>query len=453
MNVRYHAMARELFDALAAGGGGTEAIRELAAAERSKHSLLLRGVIKAAEAVGADQARFAQNGLDVLSAVEHRHPHIAARIMCYPSVGAWALHTVRAMRGGTGAAGAYPERLAAVAAAAAVRSGLDAEVPVRPDAGVVSLPSLGAARVNADVATVRSSGGHAEICWAHGRVDIPSDPQRDSPGWQGVRRVLDGNFDIGIDDLDPFRMPAVPGLAPRLSAHEADEWIRMIQDGWHLLATDHPEVAAEVAAAISAVIPLSRSAHGQLSSSSPETFGAIAMSQPPDPYTCAVTFTHEVQHLKLSALLDIVSLILPDDGCRYYAPWRADPRPLSGLLQGAYAYMGVTEFWRTQLRLADGPVRLRADGEFALWRDGTAQVIDTLLPSRRLTAAGRDFVQRMSKTVTAWQSEPVSAQARAFARGESRRHLARWELDNGPVLAWRQRDGSDRGWVEVPVDP
>lgn len=30
---------------------------------------------------------------------------------------------------------------------------------------------------------------------------------------------------------------------------------------------------------------------------------------------------------------------------RYYAPWRDHPRPAVGLLQGAYAHVGVTEFW------------------------------------------------------------------------------------------------------------
>lgn len=436
MNLRYHAISREHFDALAAGGGGPEAIRELAAAEYSKHCVLLRGVIQAAEAAGADQARFTRNGRDVLDAVEHRDPHIAARTIGYPAVGAWALRTVRALRGEAGAPGtpgAYPAMLAAVAAAAAVRSGLDVEVPVSPDAGVVCLPSLGVVAVEADIATVHSSGGHAEIRWARGRVDIPSDPQRDAPGWRGIRRVRTGNFHVVIDDLDPFRMPAVPGLAPRLSAREANEWTTMIGDGWDLLAADHPDVAAEVAAAISVVVPLSGSAHGQLSSSSQDTFGAIAMSQPPDPHTCAVTLSHEVQHLKLGALLDIVDLTLPDDGRRYYAPWRADPRPVSGLLQGAYAYLGVTSFWRTRCRLARGPDRLRADSQFALWRAGTARVIETLLSSALLTADGLDFVQHMSKTVARWRSEPVSARARAFARRESTRHLAQWELDNGPV--------------------
>ena len=53
----------------------------------------------------------------------------------------------------------------------------------------------------------------------------------------------------------------------------------------------------------------------------------------------------------------------------------------------------------------------------------------------RLTAAGLDFVRRMSETATAWRDEPISAQARAFAARESGRHLAHWERTNGPVPA------------------
>ncbi|MBG0564890.1 aKG-HExxH-type peptide beta-hydroxylase [Actinoplanes aureus] len=29
----------------------------------------------------------------------------------------------------------------------------------------------------------------------------------------------------------------------------------------------------------------------------------------------------------------------------YYALWRDDPCPLNGLLQGVYAFVGITDFW------------------------------------------------------------------------------------------------------------
>ena len=436
MNLRYHAIPRDLFDALAAGGGGPEAISVLAAAERSKHGALLRGVLaEAAKADDATQARYSSIGREVLTEVERLDRDAAGKVTGYPAVGAWAATTLRALARNGRAPGAGPARLTAVAAAAAIRAGLDVQVPVLPEDGVVSLPSLGVARVDADSAVVRSHPGSAEVRWSHGRVEIPSEGDRDAPGWLGIRDCSTGNFVAAIEDLDPFRMPAeAGGLAPRLTAGQARDWQPMLQQGWEVLATGHPAVAAEVAAAISVIVPLSRAAHGHHSSSGPDTFGAVAMSKPPDPETCACTLTHELQHVKLCAVLDIVSLTEPDDGRRrYYAPWRDDPRPIAGLLQGAYAHVGVTEFWRRRRQLATGAAQLRADVQFARWQAGTTRVIDTLLASGQLTAFGVDFVRRMAETVGSWTSEQASAQAQAIALGEARSHLARWELRHGSI--------------------
>lgn len=425
-----HFIPRHLFEALAAGRGGPKAMEALAAAQRSKHLILLRGVLQAARAADDEQARLAQRGYDVLIAAERRDPAAAARIIGYPGVGAWAMRTLRGEVTGTSAG---PARLAAVAAAAAIRAGCDIEVPVPTHSGKVCLPSLGVATADADRVTVRCAHGRAQVRWAGGRVDVPADLQQDVPGWHGLRRVHLGDLELVIDDLDPFRMPAVADLAARLSAHDAAYWKQLLRQGYRLLAATEPGTAAEVAAVVTAIVPLAPSAHGQLSSSTPETFGAMAMSKPADGYACAVTFAHEIQHLKLSALIDIARLTVPDDGRRYYAPWRADPRPIAGLLQGAYAYLGVTRFWRAQRPLATGPNRIRADSEFALWRAATTRVIDTLLSSGQLTAIGADFVGGMTKAISAWQDEQVCAEARAIALETSQNHLNRWERDNGPV--------------------
>ena len=435
MKLRYHSIPRDVFDALAAGGGGPEAISVLATAEQSKHEILLRSVVAfAARAADTTQARYASVGWEVLTEAKRLDRDAADRVMRYPAVGAWAVRTLSAPDADGRASGAVPARLAAVAAAAAVRSGLEVEVPVLPVAGVVSLPSLGAARVASDFAVVHSHSGGAEIRWPAGQVEIPLAGRPDAPGWLGIRDCQAGNLEAVIEDLDPFRMPAeVAGLAPRLTAGQARDWQRALKQGWEVLAAGHQAVAAEVAAAISVIVPLSRTVHGHHSSSSPDTFGALATSEPPDPETCASTLTHELQHVKLCAVLDIVRLTEPDDGRRYYAPWRDDPRPIAGLLQGTYAHVGVTEFWRRRRELTTGAAQLRADGQFALWRAGTTDGIAALRSSGRLTVAGTEFVRGMSETAGRWMSEPVSAEAQAFAQREARSHLARWELHHGPV--------------------
>jgi HEXXH motif-containing protein len=155
------------------------------------------------------------------------------------------------------------------------------------------------------------------------------------------------------------------------------------------------------------------------------------MSHPADAVSCAETLTHEVQHIKLGALLNFLPLTDSDDGRRYYAPWRPDPRPLGGLLQGAYAYLGVSGFWRRQ-RLQRG-YREQGDAQFARWRAAAQLVVDTMLASGGLTNAGQEFVAGMRRPLQAWQREHVSAAARAGAEQAAREHRARWEAAHGPV--------------------
>ena len=97
MSAGFHRIPRRLFDGLAAGGGGAEAVRELAAAQYSKHVILLRGVLAAAGAAGQEQARLASQGYALLAAAQRRDPAAADAVIRYPSVGAWALRTARAL--------------------------------------------------------------------------------------------------------------------------------------------------------------------------------------------------------------------------------------------------------------------------------------------------------------------------------------------------------------------
>jgi HEXXH motif-containing protein len=195
-----------------------------------------------------------------------------------------------------------------------------------------------------------------------------------------------------------------------------------------------PASAAEIAALIKVIVPYSAPDSGLVSTSSPQTFGTVAMSRQPNPYTCAETLLHEAHHIKLSALLDLVSLCKPDDGQRYYAPWRVDPRPAGGLLQGAYAFLGVSSFWRGQQVSAPDPaVRQRAAADFARWRDGAALVCDTLLSSGQLTPEGLEFAREMARILAAWKGEPVPAEALAVARAKASRHATQWHADHGAM--------------------
>jgi uncharacterized protein len=431
--INQHRLPSSLFEAIAEGGGGAEAMRELAVMQRSKHMLMLRGVFAEARAADHDQWMLASRGYDLLANAQGHDPAAADAVITYSSVGAWAKRTLQGLLRDEVLPGAEPGVMCAVAAAAAIRARLPAQIEVPVRRGTVTLPSLGVAAVDGDHAVVRSTATAAHVDSAGGRVEIPSDPHQDARGWTGLRRLRAGSFDLLVDDLDPFRMPAVPDLAPRLCAVHADTLSATFRQAWQLLDRHHPVVAAEASTVVKVIVPRRVPASGVVSSSSPETFGAIAMSLPTDGCALAETLAHEVQHVKLSALSDAVRLTKPDDGSRFYAPWREDPRPADALLQGAYAYLGVTGFWLRQRRQEGGAARVRADAEYERWRTATALATGMLRSSGALTRQGTEFVRGMRRTLRRWTGEPVSEQARLLARQEAERHRQRWEAANGPI--------------------
>jgi uncharacterized protein len=155
---------------------------------------------------------------------------------------------------------------------------------------------------------------------------------------------------------------------------------------------------------------------------------------PLDADILALLMIHEFQHVKLGAILDLFELCDHSDRRLFYAPWRPDPRPLEALLQGTYAHIAVTDFWRVRRHYLSGPEAETAAAEFALWRMHTAEAIETLAASGSLTPIGVRFAEGMRATVTSWLDEPVPVGAAGAARKraeETRR-------------AWSGRLGTDR---------
>ena len=207
----------------------------------------------------------------------------------------------------------------------------------RPDRGPVSggsvvLPSLGAAVVpGGRAAVVRSTAAGTEVRSADVRVEVPAGPDASAPGWLPLHRIQAGSLRVVLDDLDPFRMPAVADLPSRLSASEASRWEAEPARGWPLL---DPSAAAEVAAVVPVIVPSDRRPGDSVSSSSPENFGAVGDVAPtrplhlrghPGPRGPASEAVRAARRRRPD---------LPDDGRRYYAPWRNDPRPASACFRG-----------------------------------------------------------------------------------------------------------------------
>ena len=194
--------------------------------------------------------------------------------------------------------------------------------------------------------------------------------------------------------LDRYTLP----MRTSMPADEAADWRERVRTAWQIAGRPAPLGGRVDGGRISVIVPLTpRSGTDLVSATSPAAYGAIATSWPPDEVTLAETLVHEFQHVKLCGLLDMVPLAASGEQ-RVYAPWRQDPRPAGGLLQGVYAHLGIVRFWQAQRHAeADPDGLLRAQVLFARWRPAIGETVQTLLDSGSLTPDGVRFAERLRR--------------------------------------------------------
>jgi HEXXH motif-containing protein len=419
-----HTLPRRELDLLASGLGSAATIAMLRTTQISRRLVGLRAALDAAARAGYKEPL---PGFELLAHVQRQCPDMAAEALEYPLVGSWVAHCLRLLGGDD-----LPPRirgdlahLSGIAAAAAIRAKIPfrIEVPVRE--GAAYLPGLGRLR------TVREP--MVTICGNSLGAEAEGLPLTESPNWQPVHRitaVAEGRqLAVTLDDIDPFRggprLPVAIGLGPKA----VRAWTLSLREAWDILVRHHPEYASAISAGLVTIVPMAASKPNRgVNATSRESFGAAAMSAASDSVTLAAGILHEFQHCKLNAVLDLIKLHVVDDE-QYYAPWREDPRPLTGLLHGAYAYLGVCDFWRVQAALAMSAHPDYAHMEFARWSDRTGRVLDTLLNTNSLTSEGRRFVDCMRNRLRSWPREVPDEPSR-LARTASADHRLGWRLRN-----------------------
>jgi len=450
-----HELPAAHFDALAGGYGDAESVAQLINAQRSLRRVLLRLLRDRARA-GADDGFLA--AWTLLVRLEKEHPAALDLVLAHPYVRAWAEHCLR----GPGDIAALPAdagHLAAIVAAAAISAGATAEIEVPVSAGHLHLPTLGRLRVgDARTAEITTGGAVFQVRTASGKWDVrltdsaPRLPPSHPGDWQPVRELRAGGRTVRLEDTDPYRDCHQWPAAPRLVAGDASRWQERFQVAWRLIESAYPAYAAGLAAGLSTIMPLSGGVPGRdISAAARQAFGAVGVALPADGDTMALLLIHEFQHVKLGAVLDEFELCDASDRRLFYAPWRDDPRPVEALLQGTYAHIGVTDYWRVRRHHTGGAVALAAAERFARWRMLTAEAIETLAGAGVLTALGTRFVDGMRATVEPWLAEPVPAAAAAAARrwADDRREV--WHRHRGVLPP--MGDGSDaaRRAGEPPV--
>jgi uncharacterized protein len=417
-----HTLADVHYDELAAGYGSADAISHLQQAQYSLARALLVSFHDQASAVTLPEAaQFDLPGAwKTLAGIDKMSPGSFETVLCHPFVRAWAARCLDGLRSAGSGAVDPPASLASdlghvgsIALAAAIRAGLSASaiVPVRD--GSIGLPGLGrlviAGECSATAAVVETDRDSVSFTvgsrrWSAERTDA-AELYLDAIGdgqWQPVRQLTGSDLSVALEDTDAYRDCYGYPVAPRGSADQFTDWTDCFQAAWKLICDEYPGYAPGLAAGLTTIVPLTPHATGrEISATARNASGAIATAPVGDPATLALLLIHEFQHVKLGAMIDLYDLFDPADKRLYYAPWRDDRRPLEGLLQGTYAHVAVSDFWRIRMGAGDPGAELAAS-RYEFWSSHTSTAIEELAASGSLTALGLRLVDRMRETVSSW---------------------------------------------------
>ena len=394
----------------------------------------------------------------LLTALDRDRPEALAAVLAHPYLRVWAIRCLKQLRlaavwpgdqdHATSAAGVAADlgHLGAIAAAAAVHAGASGTVRIPVLDGAVHLPTLGrlvvrpgepgpgepgpgepdpgdagpqqagsgdatrprgqapataTVEVSAELVAIRIGASR----WTLACTDlfsITAGPAATSESgqaarWQPVRRLSAPGIRVALEDTDPYRDCHHWRPAPRLTDAEFARWQRQFGAAWQEIECGHGAYAPALAAGLTTLMPLAAAPEGgDLSAAARDAFGTVAAARPADPVTLALLLIHEFQHVKLGAVLDLYDLFDPADDHLFHAPWREGKHLLGDLLQGTYAHLAVTDFWRARQRFAADPA---AGQQFEHRRAQTRSAIETLATSGSLTPLGTWFIGEMRHSV------------------------------------------------------
>lgn len=435
-----HQLSVEALAALVGVGCDAAVFRQLRGVQYSKHLMLLHAVAEKADGMDPARQEIAafRAAYQVLGAVQQADPGALAWLFGLPQVGAWAHDCLARMDQGLPPDFGY---LASAAAAVAVRAGVPFQLDVPASSGRMPFPGLGYVHlpdIDGDTwIRLRGDGERlavAAVTQARCADLIPDDGSGEAvPHWQGTHEVLaaaDGRtWRTLLENTDRYLDRYMLPMSAAITPDEVTSWRDCLQRAWEILVRHHGWAVEQVAEGVSAIIPLiPRSATEMESATTSRAFGAIATCRPSAAVFMAETLVHESQHLKLGGLLDVVRLMGPCEE-RVYAPWRLDPRPAAGLLQGVYAHLGVARFWNAQRRAETEPDEImRAQVAFERWRSTIEPTATTLLGTGCLTPAGTRFVTLLRDQGRLLEAEAVPADAKKIARVMALDHRLSWQL-------------------------
>lgn len=345
--------------------------------------------------------------------------------------------------------------LAPIVAVGAARAGIQTELRTRLDeSGLLPVPGLDVAldfgaELPFQAGTLRTSAGRLEAVCAGARatLQLTEPPLLESAEKVLLRRALRLRCNLTVSDFDTtLRMPgAYPGEreAERLDAQSAEAWSQTLEAAFDLLAEVQPGTRAALAALVTHLVPLRAPKAGfHNSASASETLGVVEMSFDASPHTLAEALTHELHHMKLNLLADVVPMFAESTTPEavFFSPWRNDARPLIGILHGAFVFQAVAALWCDLRERTTGALRERAEGEIVRRAVDLEAAFTVIEAHAELTHSGRELVSAMRVVPERIAGLGISEASWSAARARQAEHRRSWEARHGrPAQSPAQR--------------
>ncbi|MEV6348785.1 HEXXH motif-containing putative peptide modification protein [Actinoplanes sp. NPDC051851] len=307
-----------------------------------------------------------------------------------------------------------------LAAAVALRAGIDLDVSLTAPDGELFLPGAGLADgLHCATIAVRQTGGAMTLGCPH--------PGVPPPRWSPVRTLaVAEDWNVVLEDQEPRRITLGQPRAITPSAVRAAE--QLLRPAWSAVEAVFPGYAPTVRHLLRTLSPLAGDGSAATSSSSPVACGCVALDLGVPIEIAALLLIHETQHSLLTAAEDLTPLCGEPGGERFRAPWKHTPRPAPAMLQGVFAHAAVIDYWLAR-RHAD-PDDREALWQFAYLREVTVPAMHDLRPAAALTAAGRRLLDGLIERGAAWSTVDVPADVADLARRAGTAEATRWRLAN-----------------------
>jgi HEXXH motif-containing protein len=233
---------------------------------------------------------------------------------------------------------------------------------------------------------------------------------------------------IEVQGLELLLQPHVhnlPGLG--FYREESDEGFEVqtkhahvLEAALRILARHVPESFAQLGRFVRMISLQTRDPETYTNVTHSDLPGTVLVTVVQHPCYVADALIHELHHHRLFCLEEVGPFLAgPRDDleaeARYLSPWRADLRPLHGILHGAYVFIATTRFWLQLLAASeeiDEPTHLLARSRVV---GGVLQLgiaLHQLARHARLTSFGAALVRQL-------ESDLANLRARVAAEGLS----------------------------------